>query len=57
MEIQQLEIDFDKRILRINGEDMSDKISELHLDFENGEWSLTVMQTLMYTISNQRVKE
>lgn len=56
-EVRHFEMDFSKRVLKINGEDVSNKVSELHLDFENGEWLLTMTKTLRYNVSNQKVKE
>lgn len=49
MELETLIIDIEKGICKLNGVDISRNTSELHLDFENGMWTLTVTRTTTYT--------
>ena len=42
MEIRQLEIDFDKRILKINGKDFSEKAIVVNLPGADG-WTLSML--------------
>ena len=52
-----LVIDAKRGVCLLNGEDISRDASELHLDFENGTWSLTVMRSFTYTASAKITKE
>ena len=46
--MESIHIDLSKKIFLLNGRPMED-VSELHLDFEKGEWSLQVTETVTYT--------
>lgn len=46
--MESIHIDLSKKIFLLNGRPMRD-VSELHLDFEKGEWSLQVTETVTYT--------
>ena len=46
--MESIHIDLSKKIFLLNGRPMRD-VSELHLDFEKGEWSLQVTETATYT--------
>lgn len=46
--MESIHIDLSKKIFLLNGRPMED-VSELHLDFEKGEWSLQVTETATYT--------
>lgn len=41
---QSLHIDTEKGIYEVNGRDISDSGKELHLDFENGQWSMQITE-------------
>ena len=45
--MESIHIDLSKKIFLLNGRSMED-VSELHLDFEKGEWSLQVTETATY---------
>ncbi len=42
--LESIYIDVEKDICQLNGEEIGSNTSELHLDYENGEWSLQVTQ-------------
>lgn len=46
--LQSLVIDVERGVYQLNGVNIGDNTSELHLDFENGEWSLQVTQDQTY---------
>lgn len=46
--MESIHIDVSKKIFLLNGRPMRD-VSELHLDFEKGEWSLQVTEMVTYT--------
>lgn len=56
-QLRSLYLDTEKGICKLNGIDISSCASELHLDFENGLWSLAVIQKSTYTASAKNVKE
>ena len=46
--LQSLVIDVERGVYQLNGVNIDDNTSELHLDFENREWSLQVTQDQTY---------
>lgn len=48
-QLKTLVVDIEKGICKLNGIDISKNTSELHLDFENGMWTLAVTQTTTHT--------
>lgn len=59
MEIAKLKsliINVEDNIFKLNGEDIGDTTTELHLDYENGEWSLQVTRDHTYTSNDQNAK-
>ena len=50
--LQSLVIDVERGVYQLNGVNIGDNTSELHLDFENGEWSLRVTQDQTYETRN-----
>ena len=50
--LQSLVIDVERGVYQLNGVNIDDNTSELHLDFENGEWSLQVTQDQTYETHN-----
>lgn len=50
--LQSLVIDVERGVYQLNGVNIGDNTSELHLDFENGEWSLQVTQDQTYETHN-----
>ena len=57
MKLQTLVIDTEKNLCELNGIDISKYTHELHLDFQNGVWSLVVIQTKTYTTSHRLTME
>lgn len=53
MQLKTLLLDTDRNICILNGINISKNTSELHMDFENGMWTLTVTQTATYTANVQ----
>ncbi len=47
--LHSLQIDIDKGIYLVNGRDISKSGKELHLDFEDGQWSLIVTEDSIYS--------
>lgn len=47
-ELKSLEIDIEKKIFKLNGEDMTG-VSRIDLDFDNGKWTLFVTKDVMYS--------
>ena len=54
--MESIHIDLSKKIFLLNGRPMED-VSELHLDFEKGEWSLQVTETATYNLKRGGVME
>lgn len=50
--LQSLVIDVERGVYLLNGVNIGDNTSKLHLDFENGEWSLRVTQDQTYETRN-----
>ena len=46
--LQSLVIDVERGVYQLNGVNIGDNTSELHIDFENGEWLLRVTQDQTY---------
>lgn len=55
--LNTLDIDVRKGVCILDGVDISKETSELHLDFENGKWSLSVTRTSVYTNNDQASTE
>lgn len=51
--LKTLVVDVEKKLCVLNGENISADTSELHLDFENGEWSLAITRNLRYAPATQ----
>lgn len=45
--LKSLYLDFEKGVFKLNDEDM-DAVFELHLDFEEGKWFLTLTKDEVY---------
>ena len=45
----------EKGIYEINGEKLPDRCSNFSLEFENGEWSLMITASKLYTNSDQTI--
>lgn len=57
-ELKHLVIDIDKRICCINGQELGECVSELHIDFEGGKWTLQVTQDKIFETCNaNKIKE
>ena len=56
-QLKTLHLDTEKGICKLNGIDISRCASELHLDFENGSWSLAVTQKSTFTASARNIME
>ena len=57
-ELKHLMIDTDNGICRINGQDLGDCISELHIEFKDGKWTLQVTQDKVFETCNaKKIKE
>ena len=56
-EFKSIIIDLENGIYKLNGEDIGSTVSELHLDFEKGQWTLTATVKASYTASGRRIKE
>lgn len=46
--LRSLVIDVQNGVYQLNGEDIGSNTSEIHLDYENGKWSLQVTQDRTY---------
>lgn len=55
-ELKSLNIDIEKSIFLLNGEEMRG-ISRLDIDFDNGKWSLLVTKDELYTQAATEIKE
>lgn len=55
--LKSIIIDVEKGIYEVNGEDIGKDTSELHLDFENGVWSLAVTRDMQFTTSDKQITE
>lgn len=51
---KSVHIDIEKGIYEINGEKIPDRCSKLSLEFNNGEWSLLITTSNLYTSSDQQ---
>lgn len=49
---RSINIDVEKGIYQVNGEDMGSDTSRLKLEFEDGEWSLEVTRDHRFTTSD-----
>lgn len=56
-ELKSIIIDLENGIYKLNGKDIGSTVSELHLDFEKGQWMLTATVKTSYTVSGKRIKE
>ena len=56
-ELKTMIIDVEKGIYQLNGEDIGEGTSELHLSFEFGRWSLVLSRDLHYRISAKDTTE
>ena len=46
-----------KGICKVNDKDISSEVSHLELVFENGDWSLEISETTLYTTNDQDITE
>lgn len=46
---RSLQIDVEKGIYVVNGRDISKSGKELHLNFEDGQWSLSITEDTIYS--------
>lgn len=53
-ELKSLVLDIENGIFTVNGRDISESGKELHLDFEDGNWSLMISEDHIYSTSDQK---
>lgn len=56
-ELKSIIIDLENGTYKLNGKDIGSTVSELHLDFEKGQWMLTVTVKTSYTVSGTRIRQ
>lgn len=55
--LKSLQIDVEKGIYMLNGENISDCVDEFNLTFENGIWGLTIRKRVIYESPARIFKE
>lgn len=55
-EFKSIAIDLENGIYKLNGKDIGSTVSELHLDFEKGQWTLTTTVKAGYTASGREIE-
>lgn len=50
--LKSVEIDTERGIYRVNGEEISKTCTEFNLSFEDGQWSLQTTETKFYAHSD-----